>query len=170
MRIPLAVVATDLGTGKPVVFKGTGDVCLPIRASCSYPGLFLPIRSGSHFLVDGAMSMEIPAEPLRQMGATRVLSVSLPMQSHATDPANMFSVINRCFQILQWRTEREWRKHSNLVICPAVSDMDWDCFVSARHLIEAGEKAAEAVIPSILKWLDAPTPIAGAPLNVPAPI
>src|SRR5262245_8232423 len=40
MRIPLGVVATDLCTGEPVSFRDTGDVIVPIRASCSYPGLF----------------------------------------------------------------------------------------------------------------------------------
>ena len=35
MDIPLGVVATDLASGEPVLFRDTGDVCLPIRASCS---------------------------------------------------------------------------------------------------------------------------------------
>src|SRR4029077_2482021 len=35
MQIPLAIVATDLITGKPVTFHGSGDVVLPIRASCA---------------------------------------------------------------------------------------------------------------------------------------
>ena len=43
MRIPLGVVATDLCTGEPVSFRDTGDVFLPIRASCAYPGLFQPV-------------------------------------------------------------------------------------------------------------------------------
>jgi NTE family protein len=168
MRIPLAVIATDLGTGKPVVFRGSGDVCLPIRASCSYPGLFLPIREGNRYLVDGAMSMEVPAAPLRQMGAAKVISVGVPMQTDATDPGNMFSVVNRCFQILQWRTEREWRRQSDIVITPPVADMSWDCFLSARKLIEAGERAAESAMPRILRWLESTRQMAGAPLNAPA--
>src|ERR1700724_815199 len=38
MRIPLAMVATDLLTGRPVTYHGKGDVIVPVRASCSYPG------------------------------------------------------------------------------------------------------------------------------------
>ena len=41
MRIPLGVLATDLCAGHPVTFRDHGDVFLPIRASCAYPGLFL---------------------------------------------------------------------------------------------------------------------------------
>src|SRR5438045_2323617 len=51
MRIPLGVVATDLCTGEPVSFRDTGDVFLPIRASCSYPGLFQPVRLSGRILM-----------------------------------------------------------------------------------------------------------------------
>src|SRR5256886_11668763 len=78
MRIPLGVVATDLCTGEPVSFRDTGDVFLPIRASCSYPGLFRPVPAGDRLLVDGAMSIEIPALLARELGATHVVSVWLP--------------------------------------------------------------------------------------------
>lgn len=156
MRIPLAVVATDLNDGKPAVFRGQGDVKLPIRASCSYPGLFQPVLHGDHYLVDGAMTMEVPAPALRAMGATHVIGVSLPANGDGFDPRNMFHVINRCFQIMQTRTEREWRRASSIVLEPAVKGMSWDCFDSAERLIEAGEKAALAVLPRILSWIAKP--------------
>ena len=72
MRIPLGVVATDLCTGEAVSFRDTGDVFLPIRASCSYPGLFLPVRESGRLLVDGGMSMEVPAALLRRMDWKRL--------------------------------------------------------------------------------------------------
>lgn len=156
MRIPLAVVASDILKGEPVIFQNKGDVFLPIRASCSYPGLFLPIRHEDRYLVDGAMTMEIPAEPLRLMGATHIMSVALPIQATCVNPDNMFSVVNRCFQIMQRRMEREWRRHSSLVICPDVTTMTWDSFESAAALIEAGEKAALAALPRIQNWLSRP--------------
>ena len=49
--------------------------------------------------------MEVPAALLRRMGASRVVSVHLPMQpTNGPGPANMFQVVNRCFQIMQART------------------------------------------------------------------
>ncbi len=154
MKIPLAVVATDLNTAQPVVFRDQGDVVLPIRASCSYPGLFQPVRYHKHALVDGAMTMEVPAPALRRMGATHVIGVCLPMLGGQFDPRNMLQVINRCFQIMQSRTERSWRLASNLVIEPDVLGMAWDCFDSAERLIEAGERAAQAALPRLLGWLE----------------
>jgi NTE family protein len=153
MKIPLGVLATDLSTGQPVLFRDKGDVILPIRASCSYPGLFQPIRHEEHLLVDGAITMEVPAVLTRKLGATRVVSVCLPMQAPAVMPHNMFQVVNRCFQILQRRNEDSWRQHSDLVITPDVAGVEWDGFKSGRELIEAGDKAAAAMIPEIREWL-----------------
>src|SRR5579872_3718954 len=156
MKIPLGIVATDLSTGAPVVFRDKGDVVLPIRASCSYPGLFRPIKYKGHCLVDGAVSMEVPARPLRAMGATRVITVHLPAPSACPDPGSILSVVNRCFQVMGNRLENEWRKYSDLVISPEVGDMGWDEFDNARKMIEIGEKAAVAALPAIKRWLKPP--------------
>ncbi|HUJ21861.1 MAG TPA: patatin-like phospholipase family protein [Bryobacteraceae bacterium] len=153
METPLGVVATDLRTGESVPFLDHGDVILPIRASCSYPGLFQPIRHEERMLVDGAMSMEVPALVARKMGATHVISVGLPMQGPAVVPENMLQVVNRCFQILQSRAEETWRRHSDVVITPDVQSVRWDGFESGQEMITAGEMAAEAALPQIRKWL-----------------
>ena len=152
MRIPLGVLATDLSSGKPVTFLGPGGVFDPIRASCSYPGLFQPVPYHGRLLVDGAMSMEIPAALARQLGATHVISVHLPARGASTNPSNVFQVVNRCFQILQSRSEDSWRSETDLVIAPDVRDVDWDAFGRGAELIEAGEIAALAALPRIKEW------------------
>ena len=157
MRIPLGVLATDLRTGQVVSFRDSGDVFLPIRASCSYPGLFQPVRADGRVLVDGAMSMEIPAVLARELGATHVISVHLPaLTDDAPSPSNMFQVVNRCFQIMQTRMEDSWRQASDLVISPDVRGMAWDAFGCGPELLKAGESAALAAIPAIQSWLGKP--------------
>src|SRR3954469_4135447 len=126
MRIPLGVLATDVCTGQSVRFRDRGDVVLPIRASCSYPGLFQPVPYNGRLLVDGAISMEIPAALARHLGATHVISVHLPVQAAEKTPTNVFQVVNRCFQIMQSRTEESWRRESDLIVTPDVSGVDWD--------------------------------------------
>jgi len=152
MGIPLGVVATDLCTGEPVSFRDAGDVFLPIRASCSYPGLFQPVHSDGRVLVDGAMSIEIPALLARELGATHVVSVHLPAPSCRRPPADVFQVIRRCFQIMQIRTEDGWRQASDLVITPDLRAIEWDGFESGPELVKAGEAAALAVMPRIESW------------------
>ena len=152
MRIPLGVVATDLCTGEPVSFRDTGDVFLPIRASCSYPGLFQPVRTGGRVLVDGAMSVEIPALLARELGATHVVSVHLPAPLCPRPPRDVFQVIRRCFQIMQARNEDGWRQASDLVIAPDLRAIEWDGFERGPELVKAGEAAALAVLPAIQSW------------------
>jgi NTE family protein len=136
-----------------VSFSGTGQVFDPVRASCSYPGLFQPVRHQGQLLVDGAMSMEIPAALARQLGATHVVSVYLPAPSSGAQPRNVFHVVNRCFQILQSQAEGNWRSETDLVIAPDVGGTEWDGFGNGAQLIEAGEAAALAALPDIQKWL-----------------
>ena len=153
MRIPLGVLATDLSTGEPALFSGTGTVFEPLRASCAFPGLFQPVRHQGRVLVDGAMSMGIPAALARQLGATHVVSVALPTAAPGELPSNVFQVVNRCFQILQSRLDESWRKDTDLVIAPDVSGVDWHAFGRGPQLVEAGKSAALAALPRVQEWL-----------------
>jgi NTE family protein len=155
MRMPLGVAATDICTGETINFQGSGDVFLPIRASCSYPGLFRPVQCQGRLLVDGAVTVEAPASLARHLGATRVISVHLPGQGPEVVPSNMFQVVNRCFQILQNRAEDNWRKHSDLVLTPSVRTVQWDGFGNGADLIRAGQAAALEALPRIQAWMEA---------------
>jgi len=165
MRIPLGVLATDLSSGEAVPFYGTGTVFDPIRASCSYPGLFRPVPLMGRVLVDGAMSMEIPAALARQLGATHVISVHLPARVPVAQPSNMFQVVNRCFQIMQSRSEDGWRSQTDVVIAPDVRGVDWDGFTCGPQLIAAGEAAALEAVPAIKGWIPAP-PVHPTPVGL----
>ena len=156
MEMPLGMLATDLATGDSVSFRDSGEVFLPIRASCAYPGLFQPVRWDGRLLVDGAITMEIPALLARQLGATHVISVHLPVQGGGAPPTNVFQVMNRCFQIMQTQTEEGWRQHSDLVIAPDVGGVEWDAFECGLKLIKIGETAAEAALSAIGHWLPEP--------------
>ena len=152
MRIPLGVVATDLASGEPAPFAGTGEVFEPIRASCAYPGLFQPVSHQGRLLVDGVMGMGIPAALARQLGATHVISVSLPAATPGAEPNNIFQVVSRCFQILQSRCENSWRSETDLVIAPDVRGVDWNAFGRGPELVQGGEAAARASLPKIREW------------------
>jgi NTE family protein len=152
MRIPLGVLATDVCTGEPVPFAGAGSVFDPVRASCSFPGLFHPVPHHGRLLVDGAMSMGIPAALARQLGATHVISVPLPAADRCALPSNMFQVMNRCLRMLQSRFEDDWRRETDLVIAPDVRGVDWHAFGRGPQLIEAGEAATLAALPEIQDW------------------
>src|SRR3979409_2738999 len=94
------------------------------------------------------MSVEIPALLARELGATHVISVYLPAPPCLVPPADVFQVIRRCFQIMQGRNEKSWRKASDLVITPNLRSVEWDGFESGPELVKAGEMAGIAALPT----------------------
>ncbi len=152
MQVPLGVIATDLRAGKPVSFRGPGEVAPAIRASCSYPGLFRPFAFDGRLYVDGAITVEVPAQLARTMGATHVIASAMPNENETWEPHNMFQVVSRSFQILMSENEESWRKYSDVVLTPDVVAIPWDGFANSRRMIEAGETAAEESLPRIREW------------------
>src|SRR5216684_3224580 len=101
LRIPLAITATDFISGEGVVFR-SGPLADPVRASCAYPGVFLPVSINGRMLVDGMLAHSLPTTPVREMGAERVLAVNLRSSwTKAEGPRHIFDVIGQCFSIAQ---------------------------------------------------------------------
>ncbi len=153
LRIPLAVTATDFSTGEGVVFH-SGPLIDPVRASCAYPGMFLPVKIRGRFLIDGMLSHTVPTRPLRQMGAERVLAVHLKGKwTDAAGPRHLFDVIGQCFAIAQEMNSNQWKPAADLIIEPDVNGYKYDAFEHSVALVRAGEIAARAALPEIRKWL-----------------
>jgi len=153
LRIPLAVTATDFCSGQGVVFR-SGPLIDPVRASCAYPGMFLPVKIGERLLVDGMLAHSVPARPLREMGARRVIAVHLKGNwSRTNGPRHLLDVIGQCFEIAQEMNSALWRPAVDLVIDPDVNGYKYDAFDHAAELVKCGEVAARAALPEIRKWL-----------------
>jgi len=156
LRIPLGVTATDFNTGKGAVFT-TGSIIDPVRASCAYPGMFLPVEIRGSWLVDGMLSYPVPTVALREMGAERVLGVHLKGQwSKTRAPRHYFDVIGQSFAIAQDVISPVWRGAADIVIEPDVAGFDYDDFKRAGELIRVGELAMRRALPQVRKWLEAP--------------
>jgi NTE family protein len=156
LRIPLGVTATDFNTGDGVVFH-SGPIIDPVRASCAYPGMFLPVNIRGRWLVDGMLSHPVPTRPLREMGAERVLAVHLKGQwSKDAAPRHLFDVIGQSFAIAQDKMSTVWRGAADLVIEPDVAGFAYDDFRRAAELVHAGEVAMRQALPEVRKWLATP--------------
>jgi NTE family protein len=164
LRVPLAVIATDFVTGEAVVFR-SGDLIAPVRASCAYPGMFLPVNLDGHTLVDGMLAYSVPTTPLREMGAERVLAVYLKAHwANSAQPRSVFDVIGQCFSIAT-RMSGVWQANADVVVEPEVQGFAYDSFDRAPALVRAGEEAARRALPRIRQWLAQPAP---APTHGPA--
>ncbi len=63
LNIPLTVNATDLYSGQSVYFD-SGELYLPVQASCCIPLIFQPIEYQEYLFVDGGVINNLPVEPL----------------------------------------------------------------------------------------------------------
>jgi NTE family protein len=156
LRIPLGITATDFNTGEGVVFH-SGSMVDPVRASCAYPGMFLPVEIRGRWLVDGMLSHPVPTSPLHEMGADRIIAVHLRGQwSKDGAPRHLFDVIGQSFAIAQDQMSHLWRGAADVIVEPNVAGFAYDDFKRAGELITAGEIATKKVLPEIRKWLETP--------------
>jgi NTE family protein len=153
LRIPLAVTATDLASGDGVVFH-SGSLVDAVRASCAYPGMFLPVNIRGRLLVDGMLSHAVPTQPLRDLGCDRVLGVHLRGQAalHGA-PRHMLDVIARSFAIAQDKAASLWRPAADVLVEPDVNGFEYHDFKRAQQLVLAGETAMRSAMPLVRKWL-----------------
>ena len=167
LRIPLGVTATDFNTGEGVVFH-SGSIIDPVRASCAYPGMFLPVEIRGRRLVDGMLSYPVPTLPLRDMGAERVLAVHLKgTWSNGGPPRHLFDVIGQCFAIAQDAMALSWRSAADLVVEPDVAGFAYDDFKRAADLIKVGEIAMRNALPEVRSWMESPAGATHPPLEGP---
>lgn len=170
MKIPLAVAATDFISGEPAVFT-TGPVIPAVRASCAYPGMFLPVEIDGKTYVDGMLAWLVPTTPLKQLGADRVIGLYLNANwIKVRAPRHLFDVIGQCFSIAQERMSESWKRDADLVIEPNVDGFEYDCFDRAKELMKVGEDSMRKALPNIQSWLQ-PGPAktnSSQPVPVPA--
>jgi NTE family protein len=146
----LAIVAADLRTGEEVIFR-EGELMMPLRASCSFPGLFVPIEYRGRLLIDGAIVNSVPVSALS--GVDVVVGVNIRSSALERSPTNLFEIVGESFRIAQNLNQSSWRDHSDLVIEPELKDFGWDDFERVGELIAAGEMAARRALPALRNLL-----------------
>jgi NTE family protein len=147
LKIPLAIAATDLVTGKAVYYT-SGPVGPPLRASCAYPGLFQPVEYDGRLLVDGFVAAVVPVEGVRSMGAQVVIAVFLEAEK-MDRPRSIVDVIGRSFSIVRLQADAVWRATADVIVTPRVNEFAWDDFARTSDLVAAGEAAALEALPRI---------------------
>jgi NTE family protein len=144
---PLAIAATDINAGITVYYT-RGPILPPLRGSCAYPGLFVPIQYEDRTLVDGFLTSPVPVEGVALLGADVVIAVYLE-PSNTQAPRTFTDVLSRSFNIIQRHTDLAWRQQADVIIEPDMTSFLWDDFTRTPELVAAGEAATLAVLPVI---------------------
>jgi NTE family protein len=152
MRIPLGIVATDLQSGKGILFR-SGNTGLAVRASCSVPGVFQPaVISGKEY-VDGGLVAPVPVSYARQMGATLVIAVNISSEPVHQDASGTLGVLQQTISIMQRSINQYELKSADVIIQPHLLQMGGSDFRSRNAAILAGEVAAQEQIALIKEKL-----------------
>lgn len=148
LKVPFAAVAVELRTGQTAVFEA-GPVARAVHASAAIPGVFIPVEINGVTYVDGGVTAPVPAAIARRIGADVVIGVAIPAAVPTAIPRTPIGVMLHAVNIMTAEIGRLHATEADVVIEPAVGDVDYDDFSRAKHLIEAGEEATRAALPRI---------------------
>ena len=175
LSIPLTVVATNLETGRAVHIS-RGNLIDAIRASIAIPGIFIPFKKGTHFLIDGGVVNPMPVDVVRRMGAEVVIGVDLNHQyikektrsrkkrqmakNHiiewlTPERPNIIDVIESSVYMMQNQiTEKNVKLNPpDILIRPSLGSANIFDFHKSRSMIKVGYKKMKNEIPKLQKLL-----------------
>jgi NTE family protein len=181
LKIPFAVTATDLNTGKEVILT-QGRVVDAVLASAAMPGIFPPVQIDGATLVDGGILDPVPVAVARSLAPELpVVAVCLSPSNGDLSPMllqipvtgsiqlNLLGQLGRfrwgqALQVFSRAIDAEARmlaelrmqiERPDVIVRPDVGKYGILDLVDTSELVSVGEQATEAVLPEIkhaLSW------------------
>lgn len=154
LKVPFTATATDLLTGTEVLLS-SGRLSTAVRASCAFPGIFLPVRVGKHTLVDGGLVHPVPTAIVRQMGADLVIGVELGRsQRNARPPRNLLHIMLYSLALVQRPQITIAMKAADVAIQPDLADYGMIELDRLNDMVRVGRESAESALPLIRQAIE----------------
>jgi NTE family protein len=150
LKIPFYAVAADIQSGQEVAF-GKGSTGMAVRASCSIPGVFRPVKIGERMYVDGGVVSPVAVEVAKKFGADVVIAVDISAGAERTFPENTVETMLQSFNIMYSKLASIQICKADVVIAPKVGYIGSADFSKRHEAILEGEKAALEVLPKIMQ-------------------
>jgi NTE family protein len=148
MRLPLGVVATDLDSGAPMLFR-RGDTGTAVRASSAVPAVFQPVKVGEREYVDGGLVSPVPVRFAREMGADLVLAVDISSPPDGAPTGDAFRMLLQTFAIMGKSINHFELAAADVVLRPRLAGVGSANFSARARAIEAGRQAMQAALPDL---------------------
>jgi NTE family protein len=148
MAIPLGIVATDLDSGQPILFR-TGDVGTAVRASSAVPAVFQPVKIGQREYVDGGLVSPVPVRFAREMGAEMVIAVDISSPPDGAATGDPFKMLLQTFSIMGKSINQFELKDADVVLRPKLTGVGSADFTARAQSIRAGREAAQLALADI---------------------
>jgi len=183
LNIPLYIVATDIQTGKGVVFK-EGDLIKAIRASISIPVFFEPVEYNGTKLVDGSIIDSEAIELAASLGADIIINCDvsssidmgfferffyslansekvLPIKKYFNIKRplpEIISITTTAIKLLKDNSNKNLEKMEGnkrvYTIKPNVDNIRWYRFDQAEKCINMGFEAVDSIVARIKRELE----------------
>ena len=152
LKFPFYAVATDIQTGREVVF-GKGNTGTAVRASCSIPGVFRPVRIGNKMYVDGGVVSPVAVDAARRHGADVVIAVDVSSGKEYDLPVNTIETILQSVNIMHSKLASAQLSKADVVIQPKVGHIASGDFSKRHEAILEGEKATVEALPQLINLI-----------------
>lgn len=145
LKIPFVCIATNVETGKEVVFR-EGSLPLAITASGAFPSLFSPVEIYGSYYIDGGVTNNYPIDEVRKMGADIVIGVDvqdgLKSINQINGAAGVLVQISN-FQMVERMKEKI--AQTDVYIKPNIEGYSVISFEDGEAIIKKGVEAAQMV-------------------------
>ena len=150
LKIPFYAVATDIQGGQEIIF-GRGNTGQAVRASCSIPGVFRPVKIGDKVYVDGGVVSPVAVDAAKRLGADVVIAVDISAGTERTPPGNTIETLLQSINIMYSKLAAIQLARADVVIRPKVGHIGSADFTKRHDAVIEGEKATLEAMPRILE-------------------
>lgn len=147
-KIPFYAVAADVQSGQEVAF-GRGNTGMAVRASCSIPGVFRPMKIAERMYVDGGVVSPVAVDVAKRFGADIVIAVDISAGTERTFPENTIETILQSYNIMYSKLASIQVGNADVVIRPKVGHIGSADFSKRHEAILEGERAAIEILPQV---------------------
>ena len=144
----LAVVATDLQSGRAVVFR-RGNTGIAVRASSAVPGVFQPVAISGRDYVDGALVSPVPVRVARSLGAGFVIAVDISARPEHGKIQSTIDVLLQSFSIMSQGIAMSELAEADIVVRPYTPELSATNFQDRHLAVLEGERAVAAILPEL---------------------
>lgn len=151
-RIPIAIVTTDIETGDEVIHD-KGNLIKIVRASCSWPGIFNPVKVDGRLLSDGGIKNSVPTKIAKRLGAEYLIACDVGFCVKKGKIDNVFQMLLQSFQITGEELNKYQASEADIVIKVGLDGIDQAAFHRSKEIVAEGIGAAESTVDRIKRDL-----------------
>lgn len=153
LPLPIAIVATDIGTGERVVMKN-GNLSSAMRSSMSVPGILAPVTREGRKLVDGGLVDNVPVGEVLALCKPDVV-IAVNVGTPLFKPEEVTGLVTVVGQMVSLLAEQNVAKSMTLMrkqdiyLRPELGSISSAGFDQQIEAADIGRKAALDVLPAL---------------------